>query len=119
MDNTYDSGVKIVQYTPSEKCPNIEDLIDDKKSNTLSGMILMSSVTETEKEFLLKACTRHYRFNYSKIADYYAHASIEMQKLMEELALVIIDFNDAIENGYTKLSDSIASIIKERDKQDA
>jgi hypothetical protein len=51
---------------------------------------------------------RHIVFDYQKIADYYAHASKEIQELMEKSALVIIDFNKAIQNGYVKLSHEIA-----------
>ena len=46
-------------------------------------------------------------FNYEKIADYYSHASKEMQELMEKNALVIIDFNKAIQSGFVRLSDKI------------
>ena len=46
-------------------------------------------------------------FNYSKIADYYAHSNKEMQQIMEQLALVIIDFNKAIEYGFVKLQKDI------------
>jgi hypothetical protein len=45
--------------------------------------------------------------NYEKIADYYAHSSKEMQHFMERSALVIIDFEKAIEYGYIKLCDEI------------
>jgi hypothetical protein len=38
---------------------------------------------------------------------YYAHSSEKMQGLMEKSALVIIDFNKAIESGYVKLCDDI------------
>ena len=51
-------------------------------------------------------------FNYRKVAEYYAAASEEMQNLMEKSALVIIDYNDAIMNGYTKLSDQIKKMIE-------
>ena len=43
-------------------------------------------------------------------ADYYAHATPEMQKLMENSALVIIDINDAIANGYVNFSNLIKDI---------
>ena len=46
-------------------------------------------------------------FNYSKIADYYAHASAEMQDLMEKSALVIIDYDKSIEYGFTHLQEEI------------
>ena len=46
-------------------------------------------------------------WNDEKIADYYAHSSKEMQMLMEKSALVIIDFEKAIQLGYVKLSEEI------------
>jgi len=60
-----------------------------------------------EKMFLIDAARRHNVFNYEKIADYYAHSNPEMQKLMEMSALVIIDFEKAIELGYVKLCEDI------------
>ena len=48
-------------------------------------------------------------FNYEKIADYYAHSSKEMQHLMERSALVIVDFEKAVQYGYVKLCDEIRS----------
>ena len=50
-------------------------------------------------------------FNYKNIAEYYAHASKEIQELMEKSALVIIDVDDAIANGYVKLSETIADLL--------
>ena len=66
-----------------------------------------SSLSYDEKMFLMDAARRHNVFNYEKIADYYAHASKEMQHLMERSALVIIDFEKAIEYGYVNLCDEI------------
>ena len=49
-------------------------------------------------------------FDYGKIAEFYAHSNNIIQNLMENSALVIIDFNKAIELGYVclkkELSDS-------------
>ena len=58
------------------------------------------------------AAYRHTKFNYKNIAEYYAQSSKEMQELMEDSALVIIDFNKAIENGYVKLSEEISNQYK-------
>ena len=52
-------------------------------------------------------------FSYSKIAEYYAHSKEEMQSLMEKSALVIIDFDKAVENGYTRLSQTVISQYEE------
>ena len=83
-----------------------------QKSESQSSISTRSSlVNEPEKEFLRHAAARHLVFNYSKIADYYAHTSPEMQRLMEKSALVIIDFDDAIANGYVRLSENIKRIM--------
>lgn len=65
---------------------------------------------EQAKEFLQIAASRHIVFDYGKIAEFYAHSNNIIQNLMENSALVIIDFNKAIELGYVclkkELSDS-------------
>ena len=59
------------------------------------------------------AAYRHTGFNYERIADFYAHSSPEVQKLMDDSALVIIDFQRAIELGYVKLSEEISKLYDE------
>lgn len=109
-DNRYTSKISIPQYLPKNECPNIYDLIGLKKYNELINEIENSSVTDDQKEFLRLAATRHLVFNYAKIADYYAHQDKEMQELMEKSALVLIDFEDAIANGYAKLDHRIREL---------
>jgi hypothetical protein len=48
--------------------------------------------------------------NFEFIADYYAHSDKEMQELMEESALVIVDINKAITNGWVNLSKELSDI---------
>lgn len=96
-------------YTPNNRKPNILELVNDKKANKIILDIINSGVTEREKQFLIKAASRHFVFNYQKIADYYSHANKEMQLLMEKQLLVIIDFERAYELGYVKLADDIAN----------
>ena len=109
-NNNYSKKVTPPQYLPSEVAPDLDDLCMTTKYGELKRNILASNVSDEEKTFLLKAATRHIVFNYAKIADYYAHATPEMQKLMEQSALVIIDFNDAIANGYVNFSTLIKDI---------
>ena len=109
-DERYTDKVGAPIYTPSEKCPFVGELYDKTKYDALMRQIEASDVSEQEKNFLKLAASRHIVFRYSKIADYYAHASKEMQRLMERSALVIIDFNKAIEYGYVKLSQNIERI---------
>ncbi len=111
-DKKYTTKVDIPQYLPSMDCPRLEDCVNLTKYYELIKNIDNSNVSEDEKKFLRFCATRHIVFTYSKIADYYAHASKEMQELMEQSALVIIDFNDAIANGYVKYSKAIEDIMK-------
>ena len=110
VEERYTSKISIPQYLPKAECPSIYELISTIKYDELVTDIMNSSVTDEQKEFLLKAATRHIVFNYSKIADYYAHQDKEMQELMEKSALVLIDFDDAIANGYAKLDHRIIDL---------
>lgn len=107
LDKKYNQSVFAPIYEPKNKCPHILELYDLSKTNRLINGINSSGVSEQEKKFLIECAKRHTVFNYSKIADYYAHASKEMQQLMEHSALIIIDFEKAIEYGYVKLSQDI------------
>ena len=110
-DLKYSRSISIPQYKIKGDKPFIEELYINKKVVDLLQHIENSNVTDEEKKFLRIAAYRHYIFNYDKIAEYYAYASKEMQELMEESALVIIDINDAIMNGYVIASKKIDSII--------
>lgn len=112
-DNNYTKKIQIPQYVPRDKKPPLESLIDYTKYSKLLADINNSNVSDDEKKFLRFAASRHIIFNYSLIADYYAHASKEMQELMEQSALVILDVDDAIANGYVKLSKNIEKILEE------
>lgn len=111
--NKYTSKVLIPQYLPKASQPNIHSIYSRRKYDELMQEINMSNVSDEEKDFLRLAATRHIVFDYSKIADYYAHSSKEMQELMEKSALVIIDINDAIANGYTKLDKRLAKYAQD------
>ena len=111
-ENIYTKTIQIPQYIPSKVAPPLTSLADYTKYSELVRDIEKSNVTDEEKKFLRYAATRHIVFTYSRIADYYAHASAEMQDLMEKSALVILDVDDAIVNGYVKLSKDIENIMK-------
>lgn len=115
-DTKYSRAISIPQYEVKGERPFIEELYSNEKVIKLLDNIKKSGVSENEKKFLTIAAYRHYVFNYSKIAEYYASASKEMQELMEESALVIIDIDDAIKNGYVKYSKRIQQIIEDSKK---
>jgi len=106
-DSKYSSVVTAPVYEPKNQQPHILTLCDPSKMHRLVREIEASNLTTEEKAFLIFAAYRHVVFNYEQIADYYAHATHEMQQLMEKSALVIIDFDDAIEYGYVKLCSDI------------
>ena len=111
VDDTYTTDINIPQYEPSGDVVPLESCIDDSKTEALLMEIEDSNLSDTEKDFLRKAAQRHNQFNYKRIAEYYANASAEMQDLMERSALVIIDYDDAIKNGYVQLSSSLEEIL--------
>lgn len=100
-------------YIPKDRRPSLVELLDSNKSNFLIRDIEASQVTMEEKRFLSAAAQRHLVFNYELIADYYAHATPPMQRLMEASALVIVDIDQAIELGYVKLCKTIHSLHME------
>jgi len=106
-ESIYTKKIDAPIYTPSEEKPKIKDLINQEKTNELLNNIKSSKLPKEEKEFLIKAAQRHLVFDYSKVADYYAHSEKNVQNLMEQSALVIIDFDKALRNGYVKLQEEI------------
>tara|TARA_R100000773_G_C4213572_1_gene112588 strand:+ start:461 stop:1198 length:738 start_codon:yes stop_codon:yes gene_type:complete len=112
-ENPYTDKIETPVYEPNNKKPAIKELYDITKTNELIQKIKNSDISEKEKDFLIKSAQRHLVFNYSKIADYYAHSNKEVQELMEDSALVIIDFKKAIENGYVKLAEQISNEYNE------
>lgn len=112
-DNPYTTAVNIPQYSVQGACPSFPEMYDNRKEKEMISDIKNSDLSEEEKEFLIAAAHRHCRFNFTAIAEYYAHASPEMQKFMEDSALVIIDMDNAIMNGYVKLSKTIEELRNE------
>lgn len=109
-DDPYTSKIKAPVYEPKEdESPEVYELFDDRKASELIERIADSDAPEDVKEFLRLAAHRHVVFDYAKIAEFYAHADPEVQELMEESALVIIDFNKAIRQGFV---DFVTDVIQ-------
>ena len=100
-------------YIPKNKKPAITELFDMSKVKKLMAKIDKAAIAEEEKDFLKAAAMRHCVFNYAAAADYYAYANKEVQDLMEDSALVIIDFNKAIENGFVVLAKELLDLYDE------
>lgn len=115
-DDKYTLKVNIPQYEITGDEPNFADMLDSHKADSLIAEIEgAEGISDDERQFLIQAARRHNVFNYRNIAEYYAHATPEMQRLMERSALVIIDVDDAIAMGYAKLSDDIMAMMEDED----
>ena len=110
FEEKYSQSITTPIYEPKGTKPKLKDLYDETKTNKLIDKIKESKLNKEEKNFLINAAHRHRVFNYSKIAEYYAHSNKEVQELMEQSALIIIDYNKAIENGYIQLSEYLMNI---------
>jgi hypothetical protein len=108
-DERYSRKIVPPTYEPKNEKPVIDDLFSTQKADELIHKIKQADLSEEELMFLSHCALRHTVYDYSKIADFYAHSSKEIQELMEDSALVIIDFDKAIEKGYVKLTKDIAA----------
>lgn len=115
-ESKYTDLVGTPQYEITGENPPLSQCCDSNKTEQLIREIEESSVSEEEKEFLIKAAYRHAAFHYGKVAEYYAEASPEMQSLMEKSALVIIDMDNAIENGFVHMTKQLREILDDADK---
>ena len=112
LNGEYTTKVESPIYTPKTEKPNPSDLIDVSKRDELIKEIESSNIPEPDKEILRMAAQRHVVFNYGLIAEYYAHADKDVQELMENSALVIIDYDKAIEKGFVKLTQTFAELME-------
>ncbi len=108
----YSKKIKAPVYEPKNEKPAVEMLVDRTRYQDLLATIHDAGLPDRDRAFLELAAMRHLVFNYELIADYYAHSSSEVQRLMEASALVIIDFDKAIEHGFVALSSEIIDQYK-------
>jgi hypothetical protein len=116
-ENMYTQKVDIPTYEPSEIKPNVKDLYDDAKAFDLIDKIKASKLPQAEKDFLMLTAGRHVVLNFQLIADYYAHSERPVQQLMEDSALVIVDLDNAIANGWVNLSKKLDDIYDEDNEE--
>ena len=111
-DVLYDSHSQVigkVVYEPKQTNHEIRDLYEmpedlDAVIATIKNKELRKML-EIRKDWFCK-------FNFSKIADYYAYqATPEEQRAFEKLGLVLLDLNQLIENGF-------ANILKDFDNEE-
>lgn len=110
----YSRRIEAPIYEPSERKPAIAELYDDSRTQTLIALIDASpDVAEDVKAFLRLAAQRHTVLRFNLIADYYAHSPAAVQRLMEQSALVIIDFDNALADGFVRLTRQIMDQMRD------
>lgn len=89
-----------VVYLPKQSYHKVNQLYDDKRYKELCNDIDKIQNEEIKKMLKFRA-SLFVIFKFDKIADYYAYqATKEEQEIFEKLALVILDKDKMIENGF-------------------
>lgn len=102
LDNKFSANLGTVIYEPKETNHSPEDLYNIDES-IFDEIDALNSSDELKKFLKLRACWLA-ELSFDKIADYYAYqATPEEQAIFEKLALVLLDRDKLIENGYSDL----------------
>ena len=119
VKKNYSDKISTPIYSPKlDEAPEISELINTEKYETLIDEVNNKDLPEEIKLFLIHSATRHIVFNYENIAEFYCHQNKDVQDLMEKSALVIIDFKKAVENGFVKLTEDLNNIYQKQDVED-
>lgn len=113
LDETYTQKVVRPQYEITGDKPAVSEMYDCNRTKEIIARIDKSDVPDDIKEFLRYAAYRHTVINYSRVAEFYAHSDKDVQELFEDSALVILDFEDAIDKGYVLCNDTIKAEVME------
>lgn len=112
IEEPYSRKIKAPIYTPKGEKPAPADLVDARKTDALLAAIREAAHLPPDvAAFLEHAAQRHTVFNFAKVADFYAHSDAATQRLMEDSALVIVDFKQAIESGFVKLTKRLGDLV--------
>ncbi len=109
-EELYTQKVETPVYNPTGEQTSINEMINTTKRDRLVREIELADIPTDISEFLKEAANRHVIFNYRKIAEYYAQADKSVQDLFEQSALVIIDYERAIELEFVKITDRLQEL---------
>ena len=111
----YSTKIGIPDFIPNDKNIELKNCVNAEKYNKLIDEINANDLlTETEKKFLRLGATRWIQFRYDNIAQYFCtKASPEFQKMLQQSAMVLIDFDDVLENSLTDAQNFVQSLSKE------
>lgn len=110
-ETVYSRSIEAPIYQITGSQPDESECVDFSKVNKLIEEIDNSNISNKQKEMLRICAYRHAVINFANMAEYYAHQDKEMQNLMENNALVVVDFDKAIENGFIDMTEKLLKII--------
>jgi len=113
LSENYSRKIKAPIYEIKGDKPAPADLYDEEKAQRLRKSIAAASVPDDIRRFLEIAADRHTVLNFARIAEFYAHSSADVQELMEQSALIIIDYDRAVEDGFVKLAKGMMEQVGE------
>jgi hypothetical protein len=111
----YTQKVAPLIYEPkSAQPPKLNDLVSGVKEveELIETIKLSLDLSDDEKRVFMLAAYRFIRFRFDKIAEYYSHSSPAVRRIMEQLCLVIVDADQAIERGWCRLITEFQEIME-------
>jgi len=112
LSENYSRKIEAPIYEITGACPDIPQMMDRAKTENLQAEIDSADLPDDVRDFLTYAAERHTVFNFRNIAEFYAHAEAKTQDLMERSALIIIDFDRAIEEGFVHLAHGMMEQVR-------
>lgn len=110
VDEGYTTKIKAPIYEPKGEKPSVGSLQDRTKTEQLCEEIREAGLAAEVESFLVAAAQRHTVYHFRNIAEFYCHATKEVQALMERSGLVIIDMESAIANGFVHMTEQLGKI---------
>jgi len=111
LSDNYTRKIVAPIYEPKGDEPELSELYKTSKTDELNKRIDDAEIPDDIKQFLHIAAARHTVLDFHNIAEYYAHAPAVIQDLMEQSALVIIDFDKAIECGFVEMTKALCNLV--------
>lgn len=111
----YTNTIQLPIYEPKrDKPPTMRMMMNREFADELIQEIESAEgLTSDERALLTAAAERHVIFQFDELAEFYCHASPTVQALMERSAMIVVDVDSSIENGYIKMVETIAELSSE------
>lgn len=107
-DNNYSRKIEAPDYEPTGRNVQVSELYDDSKTQRLIAEINAMKVNAEIKKMLVAGAQRFTRFDFRNVAEWYSQQEDESVKaMMRKMAMVIVDFDEAVENGFVRLCEEL------------